>query len=117
MCNKDCFNCPFDDCVNDDLSLEEYKEDITNTDIPKSLKLKRNRANRYVRNHKQEIAEYQKKRYAENKAKSNEQSSKWMKDNKDRVATAKRERYWSSPDYYRQKQREYRARKKAERVT
>lgn len=27
ICNKDCFNCPFPDCVNDDgLDWNEYKE-------------------------------------------------------------------------------------------
>ena len=25
-CNKDCFHCPFPDCINDDLDHEDYKE-------------------------------------------------------------------------------------------
>lgn len=25
-CNKDCFHCPFPDCINDDLDHEDYRE-------------------------------------------------------------------------------------------
>lgn len=41
-------------------------------------------------------------------------SRKWASENKDRIAAAKRKRWAENPEYYRQKQREYRARKKAE---
>lgn len=26
ICNKDCFNCPYDDCINDSMDLEDYRE-------------------------------------------------------------------------------------------
>lgn len=36
----------------------------------------------------------------------------WQQENKQRVAAVKRKRYAENPEYYRQKQREYRARRK-----
>lgn len=24
-CNRDCFNCPYDDCIEDELELEDYR--------------------------------------------------------------------------------------------
>ena len=26
ICNKDCFNCPYEDCINDEMDYEDYKE-------------------------------------------------------------------------------------------
>ena len=26
ICNKDCFNCPFEDCINDKMDYEDYVE-------------------------------------------------------------------------------------------
>ena len=26
-CNRDCFNCVFEDCIEDELTLEEYKQE------------------------------------------------------------------------------------------
>ena len=43
VCNKDCFNCPFPDCVNDDLDHDDYKAlaelDKELTSTPKKKKL------------------------------------------------------------------------------
>jgi hypothetical protein len=115
VCNKDCFNCPYEDCINDDLSLKEYKEDAIGEEVPHSVKMARIRANRYANSHKEKISEYQKKWYEKNKAHDNARSKQWSKDNKNRVSAAKRERWQQNPEYYREKQREYKARRKAER--
>ena len=26
ICNKDCFNCPYEDCINDEMDHEDYQE-------------------------------------------------------------------------------------------
>ena len=26
VCNRDCFNCPYPDCIVDDMTAEEYRE-------------------------------------------------------------------------------------------
>lgn len=49
-CNKDCFNCLYDDCINDD--FEPYNSE---------------RHKRYYNNHKEQIAERRRKRIEERK--------------------------------------------------
>ena len=44
VCNRDCFNCVYEDCVLDDLSLEDYKQTTTIEKellFPKSQKQKK----------------------------------------------------------------------------
>ncbi len=78
VCNKDCFNCPFPDCVNDDLDHDDYKAlaelDKELTSTPKKKKLAA--ANRAYREaNKDKLA-------AANRA--------YREANKDKVAAAQR---------------------------
>ena len=114
---EQCFNCPLPDCVNDDLSLAEYQEDVLPEEIPRAVKMARIRANRYAANHREENQARSLQYYYTNKEKMNHQSTIWQRENKDRVAAAARERYHKNIEYRRQYQRDYRARKKAERVS
>ena len=108
-----CMNCPFPDCVNDKLSLEEYQEDILSEEVPKSVKKARVRANRYAMKHRAENRARSIKHYLENKEVYIERALKWQKENRERVNAAARERYHRNIEYRRQYQRDYRARKKA----
>lgn len=27
VCDKDCFHCPYDDCINDDITYEDFKSE------------------------------------------------------------------------------------------
>lgn len=112
MCNKNCFACTLPDCENDDLSLAEYQEDIIPQEVPRQVEMNRIRANRYTSTHREITREKAMKYYRDNKEKDNKRVTKWVKENKDRVATAKRERYQRNIEVERQKQRDYRARKK-----
>jgi len=116
-CNHDCFNCQFDDCVNDDLSLADYQEDDLLKEVPKSVKMARIRANKYAENHREENRVRSINHYRQNKKKYNNQSKQYAKDNPERIAAAARERYHNNIEYRRQYQRNYRERKKAERVS
>lgn len=117
MCNLDCFNCPYDDCINDELSLDEYKEDINPRDIPKEVRMARERANRYARKNRQANRERSTRHYHENKEKYKEQATEWQKENRERTNAMARERYHKNIERRRQYLREYRARKKAEVVS
>lgn len=114
ICNLDCFNCPYPDCINDDLSLEEYREDINPIEVPREVRMARERANRYARKNRQANRERSIKHYYANKKKYNEQATQWAKENRERINALARERYHRDIERSRQYQRDYRARKKAE---
>jgi len=64
-CNRDCFNCPFDDCVMDDISDSEIASiEKRNSKVSKPKKSvdkkKQERCKRYYQLHKAERIEYQK---------------------------------------------------------
>ena len=68
-CNKDCFNCPYPDCIVDDMSYEEYREsaerDRELKTSQKSRKEKKTAAKQkaYYEAHREEIAAKQKAYY------------------------------------------------------
>ena len=64
VCNRDCFNCTFDDCILDVLDAEDYKEQRRIEKeilLPKSEKEKELAAKRraYYEANKEELAAYQ----------------------------------------------------------
>jgi hypothetical protein len=111
---QQCENCPYPDCINDDLSLEEYREDINPIEVPREVRMARERANRYARKNRQANRERSLKHYYANKEKYKEQATKWQRENRERTNALARERYHRDIERSRQYQREYRARKKAE---
>ncbi|MDO5540581.1 MAG: hypothetical protein Q4F83_11015 [Eubacteriales bacterium] len=116
-CHPDCEHCPYDDCQWDGMEISDYKDttiDALNFPISHERKLARARANRYAQSHREKIREYGLRHYCEHREEYNARSRKWQAENKDRVAANKRKRWAENPEYYRQKQRDYRARKKAE---
>ncbi len=52
-CNMDCFRCPFDDCINDELTYQEIKQsedldrEISGKPIKKSKKYDREKGRAY----------------------------------------------------------------------
>lgn len=110
---QQCMNCPYPDCIKDDLSLAEYQEDVLPVEVPESVRKARIRANRYAVKHKEEIRKRALEYYRANKEKYHKRSIQWCKENRERVNAAARERYHRNIEYRRQYQRDYRARKKA----
>lgn len=112
-CNKDCFHCQYKDCIYDRLDYSDFEVDIYEEPDRKKLLVKA-RNSRYRASHKQEVNARSCAWNNAHKEKVLETSRQWQKENKQRVAATKRKRYAENPDYYRQKQREYRARRKEE---
>lgn len=81
ICDKDCLNCKYDDCINDRLSLEELQEktdDLINPPTKKQLKERERLREYYRENPEINRANYQ--RYLENnREKEEERLEKYKK--------------------------------------
>lgn len=109
-CNYDCFNCPHPDCINDRLEFEDFHTDYDEVDRLKLLA--RNRNARYRAKHKEILNKRSRDWNNANKERVSATTKAWQQENKQRIAATKRKRWAENPEYYRQKQREYRARRK-----
>lgn len=112
VCNNDCFNCKHDDCINDNLQYEDFHTNYDEIDRGKRLASERNA--RYRSTHKELLNQKSRDWNNCHKERVLETTKAWQKDNKQRIAANKRKRWADNPEYYRQKQRDYRARKKLE---
>lgn len=68
-CDRDCFNCQYPDCICDDMTCEDWREDLEEYIAPKTA-AQRRKANynaKYYAENKERIADYKAKYYAENK--------------------------------------------------
>lgn len=118
MCNKDCFNCPFPDCVEDELSSSEFKSDEADQFLEEkeSKRVIKNREAsklrmRRIRVEKPNLA---KEYYLANREQELKRNAIWQKDNKEYKNAYQRERYAKNREEMCRKQREYRMRKKRE---
>ena len=114
-CHPNCFECPYDDCIWDGLDALDFDFD-DDEEVSREVKMARVRCNRYTEKHREERRKKSRQYYYEHKEQMNENSRKWHRENRQRVAAMKRKRWAENPEYYRQKQRDYRARKKKEKL-
>ena len=109
-CEHDCFNCPHPDCINDRLEADDFKTDYDEVDRLKRLASERNA--RYRATHKEILNQKSRDWNHANKERVSTTTKAWAQENKQRIAANKRKRWAENPEYYRNKQREYRARRK-----
>lgn len=102
VCNKDCFNCPYPDCINDELTPMEYQEDtIRDLNLVSPTKNQKNYQRYRVNNLEKEL-DRDRERYEERKKRKKQTDKAWNERNKEYRQLYFRERY---------------LRKKAERVS
>ena len=70
VCDKNCFACEYEDCVCDDLDLDEYREArkielLSGAKEIKTSEKSRERQKRYREKNREKIAKAKRKRYAE----------------------------------------------------
>ena len=109
VCNKDCFHCPYPDCVADDtMDLEDYREarerdlDLRRTPEQKKLAAKQKayrEANReeiaayrkaYYEANREEIAAYQKAYYEANREELSAYKKAYYEANREEIAAYKK---------------------------
>ena len=81
VCDYDCFHCPYEDCINDEMRLEDYQEGkklelISGAKEYKTSKAKRDANKKYYKENKERLAAYQKKYREKNKEKWKEYNQK-----------------------------------------
>ena len=137
ICNKDCFNCPYEDCVREHLVSEEYSlskeldKDILREITPRSVlrdrevKLAWYHRNKetekvkkaeYRKANREKLRETNRQYHAEHREEDNQRNlARYYsnhEENKKKARETKRAKYQENKEYYRLKQREYRQRLK-----
>lgn len=88
ICNRDCFNCKYDDCINDTLTAAEIKAseraDKEMTDLASRKQIeKREYVKRYNAKHRERIRAYKKQYHQKNKQKCCDAVCQWQKENRE----------------------------------
>lgn len=81
ICNRDCFHCPYEDCINDELLLEDYQVEkeidlLSGAREYNTSESHRAAKKKYYEGNKEKVAAYSKKYYEENKEKWKEYNQK-----------------------------------------
>ena len=89
ICNKDCFHCPYPDCINDEMDHEDYVESAELDKELRSTPEKRKVAAKqraYYEANREKLAAYQKSYREANRDKVAAQQKAWYEANRDKVA-------------------------------
>ena len=102
-CDRDCFHCPYPDCIRDDISPEERTQlqalDQTLSEkrkkklSPEAQARAREKSLQYYYDHKAERQAYNKAWRQRNRERHREASLRWEKENPDRVRAIQRRGY------------------------
>ena len=105
VCDRDCFHCKFEDCVEDGMIHEDY---VQQSEIEKELLFPKSAAQK-------KIAAGQKAYYEANREKIAAGQKAYREANREKIAAGKKAYYEANREKYNQYMREYmRKRKQAE---
>lgn len=94
ICDLDCANCKFDDCINDKLTLDDFKrsdeldKEITITTTYRWIRSEERReldriyARQYNKEHEEQVKQVTKKWREENRARINAYKREWIRKRK-----------------------------------
>lgn len=89
VCDYDCFHCPYEDCINDEMRHEDYQEGkklelISGAKGYNTSESHRAAQKKYYEENKEKVAAAQKKYREENKEKVAAYSKKYYEENKEK---------------------------------
>lgn len=113
VCDYDCFHCPYEDCINDEMRLEDYQEgkelelisgakEYKTSESHRAAQKKYREENkgrkaasnkRYYENNREKALVYRKKYYEENREKEAAYQKQYREKNKERLAATKKKYY------------------------
>ena len=91
-CDKNCFVCPYEDCICDDLTYEDYKAEreidlLSGAVRPRTPSNIRAAQRKYYEENKEKVAAARRKYYEENKEKVAAAQRKYREENKEKWKT------------------------------
>lgn len=107
-CDMKCFDCKFEDCINDDLTVEEMKTSaIIDKQINQSEKpLSEDYRTRWAQLNSRRNKANKKRHYQQNKDKYKVQHQSYYQKHKEELNRKRREQYYSNREYELARQRE-----------
>ena len=89
VCDYDCFHCPYEDCINDEMRHEDYQEGkklelISGAKEYNTSESHRATQKKYYEENKEKVAAARKKYYEENKEKVAAAQKKYREENKEK---------------------------------
>ena len=118
VCNRDCFNCPFPDCINDvdtqeDIDAAERREQKIKDGWCRAERIAR-RQKEYRDEHREKAIESSRKYYATHKDHVKKKHAEWYQKNKERIlAQQKAYRAANKDKISARKKRQYAQKKEA----
>ena len=118
VCDMDCFNCKFDDCVNDTIEIEEYLEsENLDRDIisRRSQKKARKMSEKAIERKKEYLSEnaegrraYAQAYYALNRERKSAYDRRYFSDNRDKISQKHKIYGLKNKEHLRERQKEWR---------
>ena len=89
VCDYDCFHCPYEECINDEMRLEDYQEGkklelISGAKEYKTSESHRAAQKKYYEENKEKVAAYKKQYREKNKEKVAATQKKYYEENKEK---------------------------------
>lgn len=86
ICNKDCFNCIYDDCINDSVDIEDYKNNLVdeiNTLVTRKQQRNRSNYKKYREANLEKERERDRVRYSNESERRQQNHKEWYQNNKE----------------------------------
>jgi hypothetical protein len=111
MCNHDCFNCQYEDCIEDDLTLDDFKFskalDRYNSESNFKKEKLRKKSTEYNSRNRSKNRDYAKRYYQNNTEKVVRNVRAWQKENREYWNTYMRSRAKGRDDLWSQADMDY----------
>ena len=116
VCDYDCFHCPYEDCINDELLLEDYQVEkeidlLSGAREYKTSESHRVAQKKYYEENKEKVAAARKKYREENKEKVAAARKKYREENKEKVAAARKKYYEENKEKWKEYNKKSRQKK------
>lgn len=109
LCDKNCFCCPFEDCISDEMDYEDYIEEKRIDKIAGAYGLSEpKKQETALPDKKMDPKEYRRRHYEENRERALAYQKKYYAENRERILRQKKDKYSANRQKIIERQRQYR---------